>query len=231
MNTPNERLEYAARVIFGSQRKMAEVMGMKYPQLNNYIKFKNIGLSTADKIHQAGISKQWLMDGTGTPFADNEAGEALRNGAAGAKHTMIDTMQKQLDAKGKVEQSSDYTPRFYAPLFEGSAGNGTEFEETDLMIALDKKYHESMIGIRVRGDSMKDIGIMHDDIIVFDKTRIPKNGDVVVAMVGSIIVVKRLKKNGKQWLLAPENPEYLPIEVDDTVQIKGVYHELRRGKI
>ncbi|WP_028239581.1 transcriptional repressor LexA [Stutzerimonas azotifigens] len=68
--------------------------------------------------------------------------------------------------------------------------------------------------LRVRGMSMKDIGIFDGDLLAVHTTREARNGQVVVARVGDEVTVKRFKREGsKVWLLA-ENPEFAPIEVD-----------------
>lgn len=68
--------------------------------------------------------------------------------------------------------------------------------------------------LRVRGMSMKDIGIFDGDLLAVHSTRDARNGQVVVARVGEEVTVKRLKREGeKVWLLA-ENAEFAPIEVD-----------------
>ncbi|NWL77922.1 repressor LexA [Pseudomonas taiwanensis] len=68
--------------------------------------------------------------------------------------------------------------------------------------------------LRVRGMSMKDIGIYDGDLLAVHSTREVRNGQVVVARLGEEVTVKRFKREGdKVWLIA-ENPEFAPIEVD-----------------
>lgn len=68
--------------------------------------------------------------------------------------------------------------------------------------------------LRVRGMSMKDIGIFDGDLLAVHSTREARNGQVVVARLGDEVTVKRFKREGdKVWLIA-ENPEFSPIEVD-----------------
>ena len=68
--------------------------------------------------------------------------------------------------------------------------------------------------LRVRGMSMKDIGILDGDLLAVHSTREARNGQIVVARIGDDVTVKRFKREGeKVWLLA-ENPEFAPIEVD-----------------
>lgn len=68
--------------------------------------------------------------------------------------------------------------------------------------------------LRVRGMSMKDIGILDGDLLAVHTTREARNGQIVVARIGDEVTVKRFKREGsKVWLIA-ENPEFAPIEVD-----------------
>ncbi|MFZ6049493.1 transcriptional repressor LexA [Pseudomonas sp. CR3202] len=68
--------------------------------------------------------------------------------------------------------------------------------------------------LRVRGMSMKDIGIFDGDLLAVHSTREARNGQVVVARLGDEVTVKRFKRDGDRvWLIA-ENPEFAPIEVN-----------------
>lgn len=68
--------------------------------------------------------------------------------------------------------------------------------------------------LRVRGMSMKDIGIFDGDLLAVHTTREARNGQVVVARIDDEVTVKRFKREGsKVWLLA-ENAEFAPIEID-----------------
>ncbi|CDZ93060.1 transcriptional repressor LexA [Pseudomonas saudiphocaensis] len=68
--------------------------------------------------------------------------------------------------------------------------------------------------LRVRGMSMKDVGIYDGDLLAVHTTREARNGQIVVARIDDEVTVKRFKREGKKvWLLA-ENPEFAPIEVD-----------------
>ncbi|CAD5108828.1 transcriptional repressor LexA [Zestomonas carbonaria] len=68
--------------------------------------------------------------------------------------------------------------------------------------------------LRVRGMSMKDIGILDGDLLAVHSTREARNGQVVVARLDDEVTVKRFKREGdKVWLIA-ENSEFAPIEVD-----------------
>jgi len=68
------------------------------------------------------------------------------------------------------------------------------------------------IALRVRGESMKDAYIREGDIVIIKKTPDAESGDMVVALMDdSTITLKRIKKNGSDVWLVPENPEFDPI--------------------
>ncbi len=74
--------------------------------------------------------------------------------------------------------------------------------------------------LRVRGYSMKDAGILPDDLVVVQQQSTAQNGEIVVALLGEEATVKRLKKqNGRVWLM-PENEEFSPIDGTEA-QIMG----------
>ncbi|WP_404361800.1 transcriptional repressor LexA [Marinobacter sp.] len=68
--------------------------------------------------------------------------------------------------------------------------------------------------LRVRGMSMKDIGILDGDLLAVHRTQDIHNGQVVVARVGDDVTVKRFQRSGNRVMLIAENEEFEPIEVD-----------------
>ncbi|MFM2486134.1 transcriptional repressor LexA [Celerinatantimonas yamalensis] len=79
--------------------------------------------------------------------------------------------------------------------------------------------------LRVRGESMRDIGIMDGDLLAVHKTQDVHNGQVVVARVGDDVTVKRFEKHHHKVLLHPENSDYTSIEVDlscEELSIEGL---------
>ncbi|MGI2904770.1 LexA family protein [Tolypothrix sp. VBCCA 56010] len=76
--------------------------------------------------------------------------------------------------------------------------------------------------MRVAGDSMKDAGILHGDVVAVDRSLQPKPGRIVVASVGGEFTLKRLSRlRGKLWLM-PENADYQPIEITDDLEVVAV---------
>jgi len=68
--------------------------------------------------------------------------------------------------------------------------------------------------LKVRGESMRDIGIMDGDLLAVKKVDSAKNGQVVVARIGNEVTVKRYRKTGATIELLPENPDFKIITVN-----------------
>ncbi len=84
--------------------------------------------------------------------------------------------------------------------------------------------------LRVRGDSMKDVGILDGDLIAVRKTEDVSEGKIIVARVDNEVTVKRLKFSGEQVALMPENENYSPIMVaPEDLTIEGLFVGVIRG--
>ncbi len=68
--------------------------------------------------------------------------------------------------------------------------------------------------LKVKGMSMKDIGIMDGDLLAVKKVDSARAGQVVVARVNDDVTVKRYFQKGHMVELQAENAEFAPIEVD-----------------
>ncbi len=84
--------------------------------------------------------------------------------------------------------------------------------------------------LRVKGDSMRDDGILDGDLIAVHRSPVAENGQIVVARIDGEITVKRLQRRREKVLLLPRNPDYAPIEVPADVDfaIEGLYCGLVR---
>jgi len=79
-----------------------------------------------------------------------------------------------------------------------------------------------LFALRVKGDSMVGAGILDNDLVIVHPQSSAKNGDIVVARLNQDeSTVKRLVRKPGIIHLAPENPAYRPIPVDDTTEIIG----------
>jgi repressor LexA len=78
--------------------------------------------------------------------------------------------------------------------------------------------------LKVKGESMKGIGILNGDLVLVKPQADAESGEIVAAMIDGEATVKRLVKKRGRILLQPENPEFDPITVtekEETFQILG----------
>lgn len=84
-----------------------------------------------------------------------------------------------------------------------------------------KSYSDELFALKVRGESMINIGIFNGDLVVAEKCSSADNGDIVVALVDEEeATVKRFFKENGHYRLQPENDTMEPI-IADNVSIIG----------
>ena len=69
---------------------------------------------------------------------------------------------------------------------------------------------------------MCDAGILTGDMVIVERGKTPKSGDIVIAEVDGQWTMKYLKKRGEQVALVAANPKYKPIRPKDELKIAGV---------
>jgi repressor LexA len=80
----------------------------------------------------------------------------------------------------------------------------------------------ALFALRVKGDSMIGAGILDGDLVIVRPQNSAKNGDIVVARLDQEdATVKRLVRKPGIIHLAPENPKYKAIPVDENTEIIG----------
>jgi repressor LexA len=78
--------------------------------------------------------------------------------------------------------------------------------------------------LKVRGLSMRDVGILDGDLLAVKTTSDARNGQIVVARLGEEVTVKRFEKNASGIHLHPENSDFSIIHVSpsDSFHIEGL---------
>lgn len=177
------------------------------------------------------------------PEIQEEFGIRSPNGVAGHLHA--------LEAKGvirKAERGSRridvlspeaepaMAPGVYSlPVFgQIPAGPPQEmFASAEGVAALD----ESALGFRpvegcyvlkVRGDSMRDAGILNGDLVVVQPTPTPREGQIVAALIDGESTLKRLVRVKGRWFLKAENPAYPELHPRADLVIQGVVRTVVR---
>lgn len=85
--------------------------------------------------------------------------------------------------------------------------------------------------LRVHGDSMMNAGIFDGDLVIVQSTQLAKNGDIVVALIGNEVTVKRLVISEKQRYLKAENPAFSDIVPNEPWSLQGKVLALIREQI
>lgn len=80
--------------------------------------------------------------------------------------------------------------------------------------------------LRVKGDSMINVGIFDGDQILIKKQPVAENGDIIVALIDDSATVKTYYKENGHFRLQPENDRMDPIIVSDLTilgKVVGLY--------
>jgi repressor LexA len=82
--------------------------------------------------------------------------------------------------------------------------------------------------LRVRGDSMRDAGILEGDFVVVRPQETATDGDIVVGLVGEEATVKRFFRENDHIRLQPENSAMEPIRSKEVRVLGRVVGLLRK---
>lgn len=77
------------------------------------------------------------------------------------------------------------------------------------------KNHTECFGLKVRGDSMINAGILEGDLVIIQPQKEAVNGEIIVALIGDEATMKRYLIDDGRVFLVPENENYEAIEVDN----------------
>lgn len=94
-------------------------------------------------------------------------------------------------------------------------------------IPVDMMPNAETFMLKVKGDSMINVGIYNGDQIIVEKTPSARNGDIVVALIDDSATVKTFYKENGHFRLQPENDTMDPIIVEHC-EILGIVIGLLR---
>ena len=87
---------------------------------------------------------------------------------------------------------------------------------------------EGWFALRVKGESMKNAGILPGDKVIVRPQPTAENGEIVVALLEDEATVKRFSRQNGHILLLPENEAFEPIPGDEAAilgVVRGVVRE------
>jgi repressor LexA len=100
----------------------------------------------------------------------------------------------------------------------GSAEGAAVLDETTLGF----RPRPGSFALKVRGDSMKDAGILSGDMVVIEPTPTPRAGQIVAALIDGESTLKRLVRQKNGWFLKAENAAYPELYPRADLVIQGV---------
>ena len=86
----------------------------------------------------------------------------------------------------------------------------------------ESNFNDSLIALKVNGDSMIDAGIHDGDLVVVDKSKEPLNGDIGAFLVyDTEATVKYIDTIRNKQYLIPANKNYENIEISENISVVG----------
>lgn len=148
---------------------------------------------------------------------------------------------KELEKKGYLKRNhyknrgiTSITPKQTVPLLGNiAAGEPIEPIENPEPIEVPQNIKlsggKSYYALRVKGDSMMDMGILDDDIVLIKHQMTADIGDVVVGITEKGATLKILGRKNGRTILEPRNPKYDTI-IPDQLEVRGVFVGLIRAE-
>ena len=122
----------------------------------------------------------------------------------------------------------------YGSIPAGFADERTQEAERTVSVDLESlglRSGSKIFALEVRGDSMIGRHIVDGDIVIIDRARTPKQGDVVAALIDRESTLKTLEfETGRPYLRA-ENSLYLNLHPSQELLIQGVMVALVRKHV
>ena len=159
-------------------------------------------------------------------------GVRSKNAIAKVVNVLVREGHLEKDPKGRIKIIDMSEPRdapqpMALPLFGPiSAGFATPAEEqAEEIVNLDDylvRDQSATFLLRVKGDSMIDAGILEGDLVIVERNKEPKVGNIVVGVLDGEFTLKRLKKEKGKYYLQAENDNYPDMHALEELKTAGV---------
>jgi repressor LexA len=169
----------------------------------------------------------------------------------GISHAAIAQMIKALEEKGFIKRHGRYSRTIYIlnrvrkasaiqrwleiPII-GRITAGLPMyaqEEWDGSLVVDSGIYrgQNLFALKIKGESMKNAGILHGDLAICEPRQFAQNGEIVVALINNEeATVKRFFLHEQYIELCPENENFQPIQFGfSEVLIQGKVVGIHRG--
>lgn len=202
--------------------------------------------------------QQQFLDYLRAAIARHGSAPSLRQAAAalGVSHAAVAQMVRALEEKGYVRREGRYSRTIHVlnrleqpvgvqrwrevPVIGRIAAGLPLYaqQEWEGSVVLDGDIYkgQNLFALRVRGDSMKNAGILPGDLVICEPRQFARNGEIVVALLdGEEATVKRFFLAGEGIELRPENENlrsqrYSFGEVLVQGKVIGVQRDLQRSE-
>ena len=171
----------------------------------------------------------------GFPPAVREICEAVNLKSTSSVHSHLETLEKNgyirrdptkpraieiLDDNFNLTRREMVQVPIIGQVAAGEPILAQEHIEDYFPIPADRMPNKQTFFLRVKGESMINVGIFDRDLVLVEESSTASNGDIVVALVDDSATVKTFYKEEGVFRLQPENDFLDPIIVKD-VQILG----------
>ena len=197
--------------------------------------------------------QQSVLDYLQREIANSGQVPSLRQAAAdlGVSHTAIAQILKALEEKGYLKREGRYSRTVHLsnrarettalqrwreiPIIGRVTAGLPMYAQTewDGSIVLDAAVYRNpnIFALRVKGDSMKDAGILNGDLAICEPRQYAQNGEIVVALINSEeATVKRFFLHDDHIELRPENTDFAPMRYGfGEVLVQGKIIGIHRG--
>lgn len=151
-------------------------------------------------------------------------GFASKNAAYKLAQKLVTAGYIERDLSGKLIPKRLFAPLSTTGIIKAGFPVPAEEYMNDVM-SLDEfliEKPEATFMLRVSGDSMIEAGIYEGDMVLIERGRKPKLGDIVVAHVDDEYTLKYYEKEQGRVVLVPANKNYQKIYPKQSLEIIGI---------
>jgi repressor LexA len=128
------------------------------------------------------------------------------------------------DAQGKLTLEKTFEEVPFLGLVEAGFPTSVDEDRSDTMSIEEYLIEDksSTYILEVKGDSMIEAGIQEGDLVIAERKKEPKEGDIVIAEVDGGWTMKYLRKKNGKTFLEPANKNYKPIYPTEGLRVAAV---------
>lgn len=137
---------------------------------------------------------------------------------------MNDTISRSIRIPGNLKQPAIGTSVEVPIIGQVAAGSpilAVENIEDTFIVSSEYTKNSSVFMLKVKGNSMVDVGIFEGDLILVKQQSTAENGDIVVALIEDEATVKTYYVESDHIRLQPENSSMDPILIYGDILIVG----------